>query len=120
MAVVRDARTRLARKPGALARELLRNFPKRRNRGRRRRRRGGANGRGASNQSRQQKVESVSENGAQAKSNGNSKAPQEKSAAKQHVEMLRAKKAAAQKKPAAKKPAARKSRAKPKPEPDAV
>ncbi len=42
--VLRGARTRMARKPPALARELLRNFPKRRGRGKRRRRRGGANG----------------------------------------------------------------------------
>jgi hypothetical protein len=42
--VLRGARTRMARKPPALARELLRNFPKRRaGRGKRRRRRG-ANG----------------------------------------------------------------------------
>jgi len=44
------ARTRMARKPSALARELLRNFPKGRRRGRSRRRKGGgqqgANGRG--------------------------------------------------------------------------
>jgi hypothetical protein len=39
--VLRGARTRMARKPSALARELLRNFPKGR-RGRRRRRKGGA------------------------------------------------------------------------------
>jgi superfamily II DNA or RNA helicase len=38
--VLRGARTRMARKPPALARELLRNFPKRRGRGKRRRRRG--------------------------------------------------------------------------------
>jgi hypothetical protein len=44
--VLRGARTRMARKPPALARELLRNFPKRRARGKRRRRRGsnGADG----------------------------------------------------------------------------
>jgi hypothetical protein len=45
---LRGARTRLARKPPALARELLRNFPKRRARNARRRRKGakaGANGR---------------------------------------------------------------------------
>jgi len=47
---LRGARTRMARKPPALARELLRNFPKRRARGARRRRKGakgalhGANG----------------------------------------------------------------------------
>jgi superfamily II DNA or RNA helicase len=47
--VLRGARTRMARKPPALARELLRNFPKRRGRGKRRRRRGGEgfNGDGA-------------------------------------------------------------------------
>src|SRR5207302_77618 len=40
--VLRGARTRMARKPSALARDLLRNFPKgRRRRGGRRRRRGG-------------------------------------------------------------------------------
>jgi superfamily II DNA or RNA helicase len=47
---LRGARTRMARKPPALARELLRNFPKRRARNSRRRRRGGgaaANGSGA-------------------------------------------------------------------------
>jgi hypothetical protein len=42
---LRGARTRMARKPPALARELLRNFPKRRARGARRRR--GQNGDGA-------------------------------------------------------------------------
>jgi ribonuclease E len=47
---LRGARTRLGRKPPALARELLRNFPKRRARNARRRRKGaraGANGTGA-------------------------------------------------------------------------
>jgi ribonuclease E len=44
---LRGARTRMARKPPALARELLRNFPKRRARNARRRRKGGANGAGA-------------------------------------------------------------------------
>ncbi len=39
---LRGARTRMARKPPALARELLRNFPKRRARNARRRRKGGA------------------------------------------------------------------------------
>ncbi|MGH2879655.1 MAG: DEAD/DEAH box helicase, partial [Solirubrobacteraceae bacterium] len=39
--VLRGARTRMARKPPALARELMRNFPKRRSRGKRRRRRSG-------------------------------------------------------------------------------
>jgi ribonuclease E len=42
--VLRGARTRMARKPPALARELLRNFPKRRPRGNRRRRRGPGQG----------------------------------------------------------------------------
>jgi ribonuclease E len=50
---LRGARTRMARKPPALARELLRNFPKRRARNARRRRKGskgaGANGAGAPN-----------------------------------------------------------------------
>jgi len=48
--VLRGARTKLARKPGALSRELLRNFPKGRGRRgrRRRRRRGKGNGNGAS------------------------------------------------------------------------
>ncbi|MEJ7718156.1 MAG: hypothetical protein WKF31_09410 [Thermoleophilaceae bacterium] len=46
--VLRGARTRMARKPSALARELLKNFPKGRRRrgGRRKRARGGANGEG--------------------------------------------------------------------------
>ena len=45
--VLRGARTRMARKPNALARDLLRNFPKKRARGaRRRRRRGSAEGDG--------------------------------------------------------------------------
>src|SRR5262249_60746620 len=43
---LRGARTRMARKPPALVRELLRNFPKRRARNARRRRKGGANGAG--------------------------------------------------------------------------
>ena len=42
--VLRGARTRMARKPSALSRELLRNFPKRRARGNRRRRRGRGEG----------------------------------------------------------------------------
>jgi ribonuclease E len=41
---LRGARTRMARKPPALARELLRNFPKRRARNSRRRRKGGRGG----------------------------------------------------------------------------
>jgi ribonuclease E len=43
------ARTRMSRKPSALARELLRNFPKGRRRGRQRRRKGGDDGGGAGN-----------------------------------------------------------------------
>jgi ribonuclease E len=46
---LRGARTRMARKPPALARELLRNFPKRRARNSRRRRKGKGAGNGASN-----------------------------------------------------------------------
>ncbi|HEX6391346.1 MAG TPA: helicase-related protein, partial [Solirubrobacteraceae bacterium] len=47
MEVVRGARTRLARKPSALSRELLRNFPKGRGRrGRRRKRKGGGGAEG--------------------------------------------------------------------------
>jgi ribonuclease E len=45
MEVVRGARTRMARKPSALSRELLRNFPKRKNRSRRRRGKKGDEGR---------------------------------------------------------------------------
>jgi ribonuclease E len=44
---LRGARTRMARKPPALARELLRNFPKRRARNSRRRRKGSGAGNGA-------------------------------------------------------------------------
>ena len=44
---LRGARTRMARKPAALARELLRNFPKGRRGNKRRRRKAGANGSGA-------------------------------------------------------------------------
>jgi ribonuclease E len=44
---LRGARTRMARKPPALARELLRNFPKRRARNSRKRRKGGSGGAGA-------------------------------------------------------------------------
>ena len=50
--MLRGARTRMARKPPALARELLRNFPKRRARNARRRRKGakgGSNGNGNGN-----------------------------------------------------------------------
>src|SRR5436189_5242605 len=41
MEVVRGARTRLARKPSALSRELLRNFPKKKSRSRRRKKKNG-------------------------------------------------------------------------------
>jgi ribonuclease E len=48
--VLRGARTRLARKPAGLARELLRNFPKGRRRGsRRRKKKGGDEGSGGAN-----------------------------------------------------------------------
>jgi superfamily II DNA or RNA helicase len=60
---LRGARTRLARKPAALARELLRNFPKgRRGRGRRRRKgegEGGGNGAGPALQSAPDTVEAA-------------------------------------------------------------
>jgi ribonuclease E len=51
---LRGARTRMARKPPALARELLRNFPKRRARNARRRRKGGGKPDGGGNQRRDQ------------------------------------------------------------------
>jgi ribonuclease E len=57
--VLRGARTRMARKPSALARELLRNFPKGR-RGRRRRRKAGA-------QKAPEAEQAVATNGASAK-----------------------------------------------------
>jgi len=60
--VLRAARTRMARKPPALARGRARNFPKRRGRGKRRRRRGGAGSGG----------ESAAGEGARAAVNGNS------------------------------------------------
>ncbi len=47
---LRGARTRMARKPPALARELLRNFPKRRARNKRRRPKGGGAAQGANGQ----------------------------------------------------------------------
>jgi hypothetical protein len=63
--VLRGARTRMARKPPALARELLRNFPKRRARGQRRRRKGPRTGDGASANAarRQQASERSASNG---------------------------------------------------------
>ena len=45
-AVLRDARTRMARKPSALSRELLRNFPKAKRGRRRRKKKGGADASG--------------------------------------------------------------------------
>jgi hypothetical protein len=56
--VLRGARTRLSRKPGALSRELLRNFPKGKGRrGRRRKKRpGGENGNGGNGNGTQQVV----------------------------------------------------------------
>ncbi|HMS72250.1 MAG TPA: hypothetical protein PKB03_04385, partial [Baekduia sp.] len=48
MDLLRGARTRMARKPSALSRELLRNFPKKKSRSRRRRRRKGAGDSGGS------------------------------------------------------------------------
>jgi ribonuclease E len=55
--VLDGARMRLARKPSALARELLRNFPKgRRRRGGRRRRRKGGGGDGGAPNKQQPKV----------------------------------------------------------------
>ena len=68
--VLRGARTKLARKPGALSRELLRNFPKGRGRrGRRRRRRrgkgngNGGNGNGGNGQARQREGKEPSVDG---------------------------------------------------------
>ena len=59
---LRGARTRMARKPPALARELLRNFPKRRARNARRRRKGakgGSNGAGAAARRRSRRASSA-------------------------------------------------------------
>ncbi|HEV3227867.1 MAG TPA: DEAD/DEAH box helicase family protein [Solirubrobacteraceae bacterium] len=58
--ILRGARTRMARKPPALARELLRNFPKRRGRSGRRRRRGSKGGPGPENGSAATEVAIVS------------------------------------------------------------
>ncbi len=66
---LRGARTRMARKPPALARELLRNFPKRRTRGTRRRRKGAkaqATGGAASNGALSGAPSHVGDNGAAA------------------------------------------------------
>ena len=56
--ILRGARTRMARKPSALSRELLRNFPKSRGRrgNRRRRKKGGAEGAAAAAAAQQAKV----------------------------------------------------------------
>jgi superfamily II DNA or RNA helicase len=79
--VLRGARTRMARKPPALARELLRNFPKRRARGTRRRRKGPRSGEPGARPSRTAGVEQAGRQAARARgaaSNGgpaNSEAP---------------------------------------------
>jgi superfamily II DNA or RNA helicase len=61
---LRGARTRMARKPPALARELLRNFPKRRARNARRRRKG-AKGAGANGAAAQSQAQGAAGNGRQ-------------------------------------------------------
>jgi hypothetical protein len=63
--VLRGARTRMARKPSALARELLRNFPKgrRRRAGRRRRGKGGGGGDQAQQQAATNGAETQSDDG---------------------------------------------------------
>jgi hypothetical protein len=66
---LRGARTRMARKPPALARELLRNFPKRRARNSRRRRKGGGNGNGPAGNGKLAANDSAAANGA-ASANG--------------------------------------------------
>jgi superfamily II DNA or RNA helicase len=68
MDVLRGARTRMARKPSALSRELLRNFPKKKSRSRRRRRRkgNGENGNGENGAA----PESVTDDGAQQSPDG--------------------------------------------------
>ena len=70
---LRGARTRMARKPPALARELLRNFPKRRARNARRRRKGAKGGGGANGAGRPNSAQGGS-NGAQGGANGASRA----------------------------------------------
>ena len=67
--VLRGARTRLSRKPGALSRELLRNFPKGKGRrGRRRKKRPGGENAGGGNADGAQQVVAVDagENGSEA------------------------------------------------------
>ncbi|MEA2347102.1 MAG: ribonuclease [Thermoleophilaceae bacterium] len=89
--VLRGARTRLARKPSALARELLKNFPKgRRGRSGRRRRsrsRGGGNGggqNGGAQKTQAQGQESSKKSGDAQKNsgNGNNRKPEKKAADK--------------------------------------
>jgi superfamily II DNA or RNA helicase len=72
---LRGARTRMARKPPALARELLRNFPKRRARNSRRRRKGGQGGGGQGNGAANGKARATAGNqrGAAAKSSARSR-----------------------------------------------
>jgi ribonuclease E len=71
---LRGARTRMARKPPALARELLRNFPKRRARNSRRRRKGGGNGNGPAGNGKVAANETAASNGAGANGKGDSSA----------------------------------------------
>ncbi len=75
IAVVRDARARLARKPSALARELLRNFPKRRSRSRRRRKKGGGGSEGASGDAQTKAVSTKAGGGADAGTEGEQAEP---------------------------------------------
>jgi hypothetical protein len=76
---LRGARTRMARKPAALARELLRNFPKGRRGSKRRRRKGGAAGAEANGapETEQTTVElTEAENGAGEESEANGSEPE--------------------------------------------
>jgi ribonuclease E len=70
MEVVRGARTRMARKPSALSRELLRNFPKRKNRSRRRRGKKGDEGKAPQVEVAVAVVETANANGAPANGTG--------------------------------------------------
>ena len=80
--VLRGARTRMARKPSALARDLLRNFPKgRRRRGGRRRRRGG-DGDGAGAEAKGTKgAEGTSAENGKGNDNGDETVPADETAA---------------------------------------
>ena len=80
--VLRGARTRMARKPSALARDLLRNFPKgRRRRGGRRRRRGG-DGDGAGAEAKGTKgAEGTSAENGKGNDNGSETVPADETAA---------------------------------------